>query len=75
MPLSILKPWQFSLRFLVLVSALAPIGIAACVFAARVYLNLREGQAYFIDGMLLGFMLALGVAVTRAVMYWPRPPY
>ena len=70
-----MKPWQFSLRSLVLASALAPIGIAACVFAVRVYLNVREGQAYFIDGMLLGFLLALGAAVMRAALYWPRPPY
>jgi hypothetical protein len=67
--------WQFSLRSLVLVSALAPIGIAACVFAVRVYLDLREGQAYYIDGILLSILLALGAAVARAVMFWPRPPY
>lgn len=70
-----MKPWQFSLRSLVLASALAPIGIAAGVFAVRVYLDLRERQAYFIDGTLLIFLLTLGVAVTRAVFSWPRPPY
>jgi hypothetical protein len=70
-----MKPWQFSPRSLVLASALAPIGIAACVFAVRVFLDLRERQAYFIDGTLLIFLLALGVAVMRAALYWPRPPY
>jgi hypothetical protein len=32
-----MKRWQFSLRSLVLASALAPIWIAACVFAVRIY--------------------------------------
>ena len=70
-----MKPWQFSLRSLVLVSALAPVGIAACVFAVRVFLDLRDRQAYFIDGTILIFLIALGGAVARAGMYWPRPPY
>ena len=53
---------------------MAPIGIAACAFAVRINRNVREGQAYFIDRTLLIFLLALGVAVMRLALYWPRPP-